>query len=101
MAEDRDKPSRPLSRRTFIKRVGASAAAAAVAGLYDPTGAIADDAGATTSAAEAGVAERLGPGAIDLELRINGSVRRASVEPRVTLLEFLRDRVGLSGTKLV
>src|SRR5216683_766781 len=101
MAEDRDKPAKPLSRRSFIKQVGASAAAVTVAGLYKPAGASADGASAPTNRSEAGIAERLGPDAIAIELRINGATRRAVIEPRVTLLEFLRDHVGLSGTKLV
>jgi xanthine dehydrogenase YagT iron-sulfur-binding subunit len=40
-----------------------------------------------------------GPGPIDLTLRINGSARRVALEPRVTLLDALRDRLGLTGTK--
>jgi xanthine dehydrogenase YagT iron-sulfur-binding subunit len=101
MAEDRNKPAKPLSRRTFIKRVGASAAAATVAGLYYPAGAIADGVNTPPNQAEAGIGERLGPQAVAIELKVNAAIRRASVEPRVTLLEFLRDRVGLCGTKLV
>src|SRR5258708_18974585 len=102
MAEDREKPSKGLSRRAFIKRVSASAAAVRVAGLYQPADAIGDVAsGRTTNHAEAGIVERLGPGAIAIELKINQAMRRAEIEPRVTLLEFLRDHIGLSGTKLV
>jgi xanthine dehydrogenase YagT iron-sulfur-binding subunit len=37
--------------------------------------------------------------AIPLELRINGTSHRTSVEPWVTLLDFLRERAGLTGTK--
>ena len=36
-----------------------------------------------------------------IELDINGTVRQLIVEPRVTLLEALRDNLGLYGTKLV
>ena len=36
---------------------------------------------------------------IDLELDVNGRVYRLSVDPSKTLLEVLRDDLGLSGTK--
>nr|WP_246170904.1 (2Fe-2S)-binding protein [Pseudonocardia hierapolitana] len=32
-------------------------------------------------------------------MRVNGEVRALSVEPRVTLLDALRERMGLTGTK--
>ena len=35
---------------------------------------------------------------LDVEVRINGDLRRIAVEPRLTLLDFVRDVVGLSGT---
>ena len=44
---------------------------------------------------------RIGPGAAPLELKVNGAVHRLSVEPRVTLADALRDRIGLTGTKVV
>jgi len=34
-----------------------------------------------------------------IELRVNGEVRDVIVEPQVTLLEALRERLGLTGTK--
>ncbi len=39
------------------------------------------------------------PGTIDLTLRVNGQDHPLTVEPRVTLLDALRDRLGLVGTK--
>ena len=44
---------------------------------------------------------RIGPGAAPLELTVNGAVHRLSVEPRVTLADALRERIGLTGTKVV
>ena len=38
-------------------------------------------------------------GPMDVSLRVNGEVRRVTVEPRVTLLDTLRERIGLTGTK--
>jgi xanthine dehydrogenase YagT iron-sulfur-binding subunit len=38
-------------------------------------------------------------GNVDLTLDINGALRAVRVEPRVSLLDALRERVGLTGTK--
>src|SRR3954447_9936210 len=35
-----------------------------------------------------------------VELTVNGRTRRAAVEPRVTLADFLRERCSLTGTHL-
>jgi carbon-monoxide dehydrogenase small subunit len=43
---------------------------------------------------EAAVAE------IEVEVRVNGQARRATVEPRRTLADFLREQCGLTGTHL-
>lgn len=51
-----------------------------------------------TLAAEGGVA---GPGEIPIVLHINGQPRRLKVEPRVTLLDALRNRLDLTGAKKV
>ena len=40
-----------------------------------------------------------GPGAFSIELRINGAVHGLEVEPRVTLLDALRERLRLTGAK--
>jgi aerobic-type carbon monoxide dehydrogenase small subunit (CoxS/CutS family) len=48
---------------------------------------------------ETGVAR--GPGAVDLTLNVNGVERRLRVEPRTTLLDALRDQLGLTGAKRV
>ncbi|MFC5749259.1 (2Fe-2S)-binding protein [Actinomadura rugatobispora] len=37
---------------------------------------------------------------IDIEMKVNGRVRRASVQPRLTLADFLRERCRLTGTHL-
>jgi aerobic-type carbon monoxide dehydrogenase small subunit (CoxS/CutS family) len=36
---------------------------------------------------------------VDIELRVNGQAERASVPAGMTLLEFLRDRLALTGAK--
>ncbi len=45
------------------------------------------------------VAKTLEPGNIDVTLRINGKSHTLQIEPRVTLLDALRERIGLTGTK--
>jgi xanthine dehydrogenase YagT iron-sulfur-binding subunit len=37
--------------------------------------------------------------AVEVSLRINGSEHRSAIDPRVTLLDLLRERLGLTGTK--
>ena len=61
-------------------------------------GAIAAGAGVKTAEA---AGTRVGPGPSSLELLVNGQRHRLSVEPRVTLVDALRDRIGLTGTKVV
>ena len=41
----------------------------------------------------------LGPDAVELALSINGTEHALTLEPRVTLLDALRERLGLTGTK--
>jgi xanthine dehydrogenase YagT iron-sulfur-binding subunit len=40
-----------------------------------------------------------GPGAVPINLTVNGKQRQVSVEPRVTLLDALRDQLDLTGAK--
>ena len=37
---------------------------------------------------------------ISVEVTVNGQVRKAAVEPRLTLADFLRERCQLTGTHL-
>ncbi len=41
----------------------------------------------------------LAPEVVDVTLRVNGTEHTLKIEPRVTLLDALRDRIGLMGTK--
>ena len=95
MKDKRRKPiAQPsISRRSFIKGAGAVAAAA---GLIQVP-----DARAQEASESDGVAERIGPSAETIELKVNGEARRITVEPRVTLLRALRENLGMTGTKLV
>jgi xanthine dehydrogenase YagT iron-sulfur-binding subunit len=76
-----------FSRRTFLKTVGAGGVAAGVLGP------------AETAKAQAVTA--IGPGAVPIQLNINGRVHRLEVEPRVTLLDALRTRLDITGVKRV
>jgi carbon-monoxide dehydrogenase small subunit len=37
---------------------------------------------------------------VPIEIRVNGQLRRAAVEPRLTLADFIRERCQLTGTHL-
>jgi len=39
------------------------------------------------------------PAELELKLRVNGMLRELRLDPRVTLLDALRERLGLTGTK--
>ena len=101
MKRDKDAAQKTqLTRRAFIKGAGAAAVVAGLANLESQ----ADEAASaeeTPKSGSEGIAERLGPEAAAFELSINGKTRQVIVEPRVTLLEALRDHLGLYGTKLV
>lgn len=78
-----------FSRRGFLKGVGIGTVAG---GLISPVG---------LKEAMAADANVKGPGEFPLELEINGRKRKLSVEPRVTLLDALRNRLDLTGAKKV
>ena len=77
-----------LSRRDFLKITGASAAAPLVAG-------------AVAIAAEPQQSAVQGPGKVLVALNVNGKKYLAQLEPRVTLLDALRDQFELTGAKRV
>lgn len=73
-------PDTQPSRRTVLKVTTATAAAVAVTG---PDQAVAAP----------------GDSAVEVALKVNGRTHRLTVEPRVTLLDALRERLDLTGTK--
>jgi aerobic-type carbon monoxide dehydrogenase small subunit (CoxS/CutS family) len=91
--ENKKRSDPVITRRSFIKGAGAVAAVTGLGRVREADG--------SDASAEEGVAERLGPGAQTIELKINGQTKRLAVEPRVTLLRALRENLGLTGTKLV
>lgn len=80
-----------LSRRQFLR--GSSVAAAATALAQAPMPAFAAEEKADVVA--------IGPGPVKLELNINGKTQNVSVEPRVTLLDALRNYLDVTGCKRV
>jgi xanthine dehydrogenase YagT iron-sulfur-binding subunit len=74
-----------LDRRTVLK---AGATVAAVIGVSP-----------LTDASAAAETEPAVASAMDINLRVNGVAHRLNVEPRVTLLDALRERLALTGTK--
>ena len=80
-----DESTQGFSRRNFLKTAGVGAAATGLVGV-----------GASAQAATV-----LGPGPVPLSLKINGAMKTATVEPRVTLLSALRNHLDLTGAKQV
>lgn len=85
-----EKTTRGVSRRHFLRGVGATSVAAGVL-----TGAPPGEA----AAAEASPV--VGPGKVPITLHVNGQRRSLSVQPRTTLLDALRNELGLTGSKIV
>ncbi len=78
-----------LSRRDFLKGAGVTVSGGLLVG-------------STVTAAEA--AERgsvVGPEPVPMTLRVNGARHRLNLEPRITLLDALRDHLDITGSKKV
>ena len=79
------------SRRAFLKQATGAIGAGVVSTSWLARGEVpSQDAAPLAKAA---------PGTVDLTLRVNGQSRTLNVETRVTLLDALRDHMGLPGTK--
>ena len=76
-----------VSRRAFLKTVSASSLAA---GVIAP-----GEAGAQGGPAP------VGPGSVPIRLTIDGQTKTLEVEPRVTLLDAMRDRLDITAQKRV
>jgi xanthine dehydrogenase YagT iron-sulfur-binding subunit len=80
-----------LSRRNFLKSLGTTVVASA-----------ASQAKTVAQELEKLNAEKLhGPGAVPITLKINGESHALELEPRVTLLDALRNHMPLTGAKEV
>ncbi len=75
-----------FSRRDFLKTVGVGGIAAGVVGPVE---------------ADAQQVPVVGPGAVPIALTINGKTHKLTVEPRVTLLDAVRNHLNITGVKRV
>jgi xanthine dehydrogenase YagT iron-sulfur-binding subunit len=83
-----------MSRRRFFGQTAAVSAGAVLAqGVGSTTaGAVPDGERAAAGAAGA-------PGEVTISFRLNGDQTKVTIDPRVTLLDLLRERLELTGTK--
>src|SRR5215212_9166868 len=88
---DSNGEARGVSRRGFL--TGTGAAAAAVTGFQAEL--------APAAQPPAGAAPAHGPGPVLLQLTVNGKKVSTNVEPRVTLLDALRNYLDVTGCKRV
>jgi xanthine dehydrogenase YagT iron-sulfur-binding subunit len=84
--EKQETPERSgVSRRTFLKSTGVGSLAAGVVGVTE---------------ADAQVPVRtVGPGELSVTLNVNGKRVDLKIEPRVTLLDAIRQRADMTGNK--
>ena len=80
-------PRKGFSRRLFIEGVGVGAGAVGALGVAQP--------------GRASVHEPVGPDPVAITLNINGKSHNLSVEPRVTLIDALRNMLDHTGAKKV
>src|SRR5438128_6279767 len=89
MASKDDSPDKvdrfAVSRRDFLKTAGVGSLAASVAGVD----------------AQVAGPRVVGPGDVPVQLLVNGRRVDLQIEPRVTLLDALRNRADLTGNKRV
>ena len=85
---DKTAPTSGFTRRGFLKGAGVAVSVPVLIG----------EGFLEAAAVDAKVA---GPGPVPITLKINGEIRKLEVEPRVTLLDALRNRLDLTGAKKV
>jgi xanthine dehydrogenase YagT iron-sulfur-binding subunit len=86
----RKQASDGVSRRDFLKGAGVAVSGTVIASEAEALG-----------APPQGSAQVLGPGETPVTLRVNGETRQLNIEPRVTLLNAMRDRLNVTGAKRV
>lgn len=91
---DNEPFDKEISRRSFLKGLGTVVVATAAV----PVGAVATG---TEEIARLGSDQTLGPGQVPVTLNVNGKTLKLNLEPRVTLLDALRNHSSLTGTKEV
>lgn len=91
MEEKKTHSKSGISRRGFLKGAGLTTAGTMVlhSGVLAGTGKPEED------------NKALGPDAVTIAMKVNGRVRKLSIEPRATLAKALREELQLTGTKVV
>ncbi len=98
-AETRPKGSRRgLGRRDFVKLVGSTGVAVSAGVLVGDDLLKATSQGGPPGSPPGRI---LGPGPVPITLRVNGKAHTVKLEPRVTLLDALRNHLDLTGAKRV
>src|SRR5260370_42088090 len=93
-AKGHNKHGPGLSRRQFLRGSGGAAAATALATA--PATALAEE-----EAADSGKVAGMGPAPVTVQLTVNGKKMSQAMEPRVTLLDALRNYLDVTGCKRV
>ena len=96
MAEEESR-KKGFSRRKFIKGAGTAIAVTGIGGALIANG-------AKTESSETRPSTPQGPGEIgvvDVNLKVNGKMHNLRLQPRVTLLDALRERLQLTGAKRI
>jgi xanthine dehydrogenase YagT iron-sulfur-binding subunit len=88
MAKKDQSGTEDVSRRDFFKTVGVGTLASSVISAVE-------------AEAQATAPRALGPGAVPITLTINGRAQSLQVEPRMTLLDAVRNKLDYTGTKRV
>lgn len=83
-----------ITRRSFLKGLGTVVVATAAV----PVSAVAAE---VAQMETLGAEKTFGPGQVPVTLNVNGKLLKLSLEPRVTLLDALRNHSNLTGTKEV
>ena len=93
---DHETPGTEPSRRDFLQETGVAMTATALGGL-----AVAEAPAAELQSTGNPQVPAMGPGAVKITLNVNGRDLQTSVEPRVTLLDALRNYLDVTGCKRV
>src|SRR5947207_12546509 len=91
MSNPKAKDSFVVTRRSFLKTCGACAGVAATAQVE----------AVAAELAKANSEKVYGPGTVPITLNVNGKPLKLELEPRVTLLDALRNHSNLTGSKEV
>ncbi len=84
-----------FSRRQFIKGTGLASVAVSATVL------LGDEVAKAAALPPASGGKWVGPGTVPITLKINGKSHSLEAEPRLTLLDALRDRLDLTGAKKI